>query len=338
MNESKVKRVMAVKKKFFPLILFLLAAVILWVFWPRLFGREHNDARNIYGNVDIRTVNLSLRVGGRLASLAVEEGDGISAGQVLGQLDARPYENALAQAEADVEMQKAQLSLLEAGFRDEEIAQVRSEVQAQRLALDYAEKFYQRQQALLPDRAVSANDVDNARTARDSARSSLQAALEKLRMYEAGNRVQQIDAARAALMQAEAALEQSRLNLSDTVLVSPADGVVLTRAVEPGTMLAPGSAVYVLSLTRPVWARAYVSGAGLHLAVPGAKVDVYIDGRPDKPYRGTIGFVSPSAEFTPKQVQTPDLRPDLVYRLRILIDDPDDALRQGMPITARLPG
>ena len=323
------------KKKIIPLFMVLVVGSVLALCWPRFFWQNKADGRTIYGNVDIRTVNLSLRVGGRLASLEADEGDRISAGQILGQLDARPYENALTQALAGMETQKAQLALLEAGFREEEIAQVRSEVQARRLALDYAEKFYKRQQELLPTLAVSANDVDNARTARDSAQASLQASIEKLRMYEAGNRVQQIDAAKAALLQAEAVVEQSRLNLSDTTLVSPAEGVVLTRAVEPGTMLAPGSTVYVLSLTRPVWARAYVNGANLHLAVPGTKLDVYIDGRPDKPYQGNIGFVSPVAEFTPKNVQTPELRPDLVYRLRISIDDPDDALRQGMPITAK---
>ncbi|MBU0246476.1 efflux RND transporter periplasmic adaptor subunit, partial [Escherichia coli] len=108
-----------------------------------------------------------------------------------------------------------------------------------------------------------------------------------------------------------------------------------TRAVEPGTVLNEGGTVFTVSLTRPVWVRAYVDERNLDQAQPGRKVLLYTDGRPDKPYHGQIGFVSPTAEFTPKTVETPDLRTDLVYRLRIVVTDADDALRQGMPVTVQ---
>ena len=140
---------------------------------------------------------------------------------------------------------------------------------------------------------------------------------------------------RAALEQAQAALAQAKLDLHDTVLTAPSDGTLMTRAVEPGTMLNAGGTVLTLSLTHPVWVRAYVDEKNLGQAQPGREVLLYTDSRPDKPYHGKIGFVSPSAEFTPKTVETPDLRTDLVYRLRIVVTDADDALRQGMPVTVQ---
>ena len=124
-------------------------------------------------------------------------------------------------------------------------------------------------------------------------------------------------------------------DLQDSTLVAPSDGTLLTRAVEPGTVLNEGGTVFTVSLTRPVWVRAYVDERNLDQAQPGRKVLLYTDGRPDKPYHGQIGFVSPTAEFTPKTVETPDLRTDLVYRLRIVVTDADDALRQGMPVTVQ---
>ena len=101
--------------------------------------------------------------------------------------------------------------------------------------------------------------------------------------------------------------------------------------------MAPSSVAYVLSLTKPVWIRAYVAEPDLGRVHPGLMVEVVTDTRPDRPYRARVGFVSPVAEFTPKTVQTPELRTDLVYRLRIIVDEPDPALRQGMPVTVRVP-
>ncbi|PVW87881.1 secretion protein HlyD, partial [Klebsiella pneumoniae] len=193
--------------------------------------------------------------------------------------------------------------------------------------------FYQRQLGLRASSAISANDLENARSSRDQAQATLKSAQDKLRQYRAGNRPQEIAQAKASLEQAQAALAQAKLDLHDTVLTAPSDGTLMTRAVEPGTMLNAGGTVLTLSLTHPVWVRAYVDEKNLGQAQPGQEVLLYTDSRPDKPYHGKIGFVSPSAEFTPKTVETPDLRTDLVYRLRIVVTDADGALRQGMPVT-----
>lgn len=297
------------------------------------YKSRQDDSLTLYGNVDIRTVNLSFRVGGRLAALQVDEGDSVQAGQKLGEIDRAPYENALLQAKANVSTAEAKYALATEGYRAEEIAQAASAVSQAQAAYDYAQNFYQRQQGLWKTKVISANDLENARSARDQAQATLKSAQDKLRQFRAGNRPQEIAQAKAGLEQAQAALAQAQLDLQDTTLVAPSNGTVLTRAVEPGSMLNAGSSVLTLSLTRPVWVRAYVDERNLHQTRPGAEILLYTDGRPDKPYHGKIGFVSPSAEFTPKTVETPDLRTDLVYRLRIVVNDADGALRQGMPVT-----
>ena len=312
-------------------VVVIAAAVGGWLWYQS----QQERGLTLYGNVDIRTVNMSFRVGGRLSSLAVDEGDAIKAGQVLGTLDKAPYENALMQAKASVAVAQAQYDLMQAGYRDEEIAQTEAAVRQAKAAYDYAQNFYARQQGLWKSRTISANDLENARSSRDQARATLKSAEDKLSQYRTGNRPQDIAQAKASLEQAQAQLAQAELDLHDTTLVAPADGTLMTRAVEPGSMLNAGSTVLTLSLTRPVWVRAYIDEPNLGRAKPGSELLLYTDGRPDRPYHGKVGFVSPTAEFTPKTVETPDLRTDLVYRLRIIVTDADDALRQGMPITVR---
>lgn len=320
-----------------PVVIALVVVVLLAAIgggWMWYHSRQ-NQPLTLYGNVDIRTVNMSFRVGGRLATLSVDEGDTIQAGQVLGELDRAPYQNALMQAKANVSTAQAKYDLTMAGYRAEEIAQASAAVNQAQAAYQYAQNFYQRQQGLWKSRTISANDLENARSSRDQAQASLKSAQDKLSQFRAGNRPQEIAQAKASLEQAQAQLAQAELDLQDTILIAPSGGTLLTRAVEPGSMLNAGSTVLTLSLTRPVWVRAYVDERNLHQAQPGREILLYTDGRPDKPYHGKIGFISPTAEFTPKTVETPDLRTDLVYRMRIIVTDADDALRQGMPVTLR---
>ncbi len=314
------------------IVITLLAAMLGGWLWQQ---RANDKPLTLYGNVDIRTVNMSFRVGGRLATLTVDEGDAIQSGQTLGELDRAPYINALQQAQANAAAAQAQYDLMLAGYRNEEIAQAAAAVKQAQAAAAYAQNFYQRQQGLWTSRTISANELENARSSRDQAQANLKAAQDKLSQYQTGNRPQQIAQAKANLEQANAQVAQAKLDLQDTTLVAPAGGTLLTRAVEPGTLLNAGSTVLTLSLTRPVWVRAYIDEVNLGQAQPGQTLLIYSDSRPDKPYHGKIGFVSPTAEFTPKTVETPNLRTDLVYRLRIIVTDPDDALRQGMPVTVQ---
>jgi HlyD family secretion protein len=125
--------------------------------------------------------------------------------------------------------------------------------------------------------------------------------------------------------------------LARTVLKAPCDGIVMTRVIEPGTVVLPASAVYSLAITGQVWVRAFVPEVMLARAAPSTDVRITTDFRPDRPYHGRIGYVSPAAEFTPKTVETPELRTQLVYRIRVRVTDPDAGIRQGQPVTIMLP-
>lgn len=323
---------MKTKKISFFIILMIIIGIVAGIYY---YEENKESELVLYGNVDIRTVNLSFRVTGRLDTLQVDEGAPVQKGQLLGKLDDAPYRNALNKAYGERDSAIASLALMEAGYRTEEIAQAQSDVSLKQAAWQYADNFYKRQQDLANRKVISANDLDSARNNRNQAAAALKAAQDKLNQYQNGYRKEDIDAAKGQVMQAKATVAQAELNLQDTQLISPSQGTVLTRAVEPGTMLSAGSPVFTVSLTNPVWVRAYISETHLSEAVPNREVYLYTDGRKDKPYHGTIGFVSPTAEFTPKSVETPELRTDLVYRLRVVVTDADDALRQGMPVTLK---
>ncbi|QTL38830.1 secretion protein HlyD [Xenorhabdus budapestensis] len=316
--------------------LVLLAIVMIIGVISIYYYQEKNDKElTLYGNVDVRTVNLGFRVSGKLENLLVDEGETITAGQLLGQLDNSPFNNALNQAKANRDTARANLTKAETGYRSEEIAQVRAEVAQKESAFRFADSFLKRQQELWQRKMISANDLENARTGQRQALAAYQAAKDKLLQFETGYRKEEIAATKAQLAQAEATVAQAELNLQDTHLISPSAGIILTRAIEPGTILAAGNTVFTLSLTNPVWIRAYINEPNLNQAVAGRDILIYTDGRKNQPYHGRIGFVSPTAEFTPKNVETPDLRTDLVYRLRIIVSDPDEGLKQGMPVTLR---
>lgn len=290
----------------------------------------------MYGNVDIRQVNLGFRVSGRLQSLSFDEGDVVPAGAVLAYLDPEPYQHALQQAQANVAAQQARVDQIHAGYRAEEIAQAKAGLALRRAQVTDAEKTLRRQIALRGTGAVAERVYDDAQARYDQAQAEFAAAQAQYDQYRIGYRKEEHAIALAQLQQAKATLNNARLQLSDTQLTAPQSGVVLTRAAEIGTILPTGSTLFTLSLNHPVWVRAYVGEADLGKVAPGAVVWVYTDSQPAKPYKGIIGYVSPNAEFTPKNVETMDLRTGLVYRFRVVVKNPDTGLRQGMPVTIQL--
>ena len=321
------------RKKIIVSFALLLIAGAGFAYWE--FTRASPDAAVLYGNVDIREVSLAFRVGGRVAEVLVDEGDRLKPGQVLARLDMAPLENTLHTAQAQRASIAARNALLHAGYRSEDIAQADGRYQATRAALTEAESELNRQKALLPAGATAQRNVDAAQSARDQAQAQLNVAEAALHMNTQGFRKQEISESDALLQQAQATLDTAKLALSDAVLLAPSDGVVLTRAIEKGAMVQSGTPAFSVSLTRPVWVRAYVAEPQLGQFNNGTAVELTTDSRQGKPYHGVVGFVSPTAEFTPKSVETTDLRTSLVYRLRVVVQDPDDQLRQGMPVTLR---
>ena len=207
----------------------------------------------LYGNVDIREVNLGFRVSGRVAKVLCDEGDPVHAGELIAQLDDEPYRRELDETRAQAAALRARVQLLEAGNRPQEIEQARALLREREVTAENAERLFKRQQDLLASKAVSVQDRDDAEAHYREAEARVKSAREQLRLQEAGFRPEEIAQAKADLARAEAAQASAALHVEDTQLKAPADGVVLTRAQEPGAVLQPGTTILTVSLTKPVW-------------------------------------------------------------------------------------
>jgi len=276
-TEVKTVPASSVKK---PLVAGLILLAILAVLATGFgLGRSWENSKTkqnqlvLYGNVDLRQVELAFNNNERIAEVLVQEGDRVTRGQILARLDTRRLKPEAAMANADLVNAKQQWSRLKA----------------------LAE--------LTTGRAVSQQDLDGAK---------------------------------AALDMAQARLTVSDQELSDAELISPCNAVVRSRLLEPGEMVSPQRPIFNLAITDPKWIRAYVSEADLGKVHEGMRASISTDGFPGQLISGWVGFISSVAEFTPKAVQTEDLRPNLVYEIRVFVQDPKDELRLGMPATVSL--
>jgi len=301
----------------------------LYFFFHR--AQEPTDTLRLYGNVDIRQVQLAFHDTGRIERILVQEGAPVQAGELVAQLDPVRFEAALARARAKVAARKETLSRLLAGSRPEEIATAEARVRGARASLADAEQSYRRTRALARTEYVSRQSLDDAEAALHNARADFDAAEQTLTLAVKGPREEDIAAARAQLEEDEAALKLAEEQLADTRLEAPADGVVQDRILEPGDMAFPQTPVLTLALNDPLWVRAYVPEPDLGKIAPGMAAEVRTDSFPEKVYRGWIGFISPTAEFTPKRVETSELRSKLVYQVRVYVCNAADELRLGMP-------
>ena len=205
-----------------------------------------------------------------------------------------------------------------------------------RASLADAETQLARKQQLRTTNRISVQEVDTARTRVETLQANLRAAEEEVSLVVEGPRTEDIAAAEASLAALEAARDLAAQRLEDTRLLAPASGVIRNRILEPGAMAAPGAPVFTLALTDPLWVRAYINEPDLGLVHEGMRAEVRTDTLPDKAYQGWVGFISSTAEFTPKTVETTELRTKLVYRARIFVCDPQQELRLGMPVTVTL--
>lgn len=271
------------KSYILPGVIGVSVALIVGAAWM-FTTKKTSDVIVLYGNVDVRQVDISFRVPGRVEGMLFEEGDFVSQGTLMGYLEKEPYTDQVDEAQATVET--FQTSLVN------------------------ADDMLKRREELVGDGGVSQEDYENTLCSRDT--------------YLAN------------IKQAEASLRVAAKNLADISVYSPSDGVILTRIREPGSVVQQGEPIYTLSLISPIWVRAFVNEPQLGNIYPGMAADIMTDTKDGPVYKGHIGFISPVAEFTPKTVQTLDLRTDLVYRLRVIVDNPDWGLKQGMPVTVKL--
>lgn len=239
----------------------------------------------LYGNVDIRQVQLAFNDAERIDRMLINEGEQVKQGQLLATLETTSLQEQVRKAQAEVDV--ARITARNAGHT------------------------YQRAQALVARHFVAQQQADDAHTASDAALATLQAD--------------------------QAALEIAHKALADASLYSPADGVIQQRILEPGDMASPQRPVYTLALTDPLWVRAYVQDTDLGKLKPGMTAEISTDSYPGKRYRAWVGYISPSAEFTPKSVETTEVRSSLVYQVRVFVCNPQNELRLGMPATVTIP-
>jgi HlyD family secretion protein len=321
-------------------VLIVLVAVAMGVsYWWYAFRAHEPGELVLYGNIDLRQVQLSFNNSDRIAEVLVQEGDRVRKGQLLARLDTSRLEPQLAQAAAQAAAQGQVVTRLRNGSRPEEVAQARANVESAQADVVNAQRQYERLKnaaEISAGRAVRQQDVDIAKAALQVAEAKLAVNQKTLDLAVLGPRKEDIAENEARLRANEAQTALLRQQLADSQLLAPMDAVVRTRILEPGEMATPQSPVFALAITDPKWVRAYVGEPDLGKLKPGGTVSIAVDSFAKRRFEGWIGFISPVAEFTPKAVQTEELRSSLVYEVRVFVKDPDDALRLGMPASVYL--
>jgi HlyD family secretion protein len=293
------------------------AAAAAW-WWQREAPRPLRDVIVLHGNVDIRQVELAFNAAGRIEQVLVHEGDRVQKGQLLAVLDSQRLQRAVELAEAQVAAQREVVARLRAGSRPEEISKAKADAESARVDARNAVRTADRLKELAAQRFVPQQQADDARAAADAAEARLKAAAEALL---AANR---------------ATLAIAQRDLAEASLYAPVGGVIENRVLEPGDMASPQKAVFTLALAEPLWVRAYASGPDLGRIRLGSRATVLTDSYPGKRYRAWVGFISPTAEFTPKSVETQEVRTQLVYQVRVFVCSPQDELRLGMPASVEI--
>ncbi|HFE39548.1 MAG TPA: HlyD family efflux transporter periplasmic adaptor subunit [Gammaproteobacteria bacterium] len=327
-----------IKKKimlFVPLA--VLSVVLLSIlFWWDVDRTSDESNLVLYGNIEIREAQLAFNASEHVAAVFVQEGDRVAQGQLLARLHTALLDAQVAEAEAALQAQQHVLARLEAGSRAEEIYKGESELRAARARAKSASDSYKRMAKLLKEKLASPEDVEKTRSLAEVAEAQAASIKHSLALLKLGPRKEDIEAARAQLAVREASLKLARLRQEDARLYAPAKGVIRNRILEPGDMVFPQTPVLTLAFMDPVWVRAYLPETLLGRVKPGVVATIHSDSYPDRQYKGWVGYISPTAEFTPKTVQTPALRTRLVYSVRVFACNPEEQLRLGMPVTVTL--
>ncbi len=318
------------KRQVVLLAILILAVVAGGTLWYRHSTRV--QPLILYGNVDLREAQLAFNASERIQELRAEEGRRVKKGDVLARLNTKTLELAIAKCKADIRVQQALLDKAVTGSRPEEIDEVQSAVRVAQAQADNTAKTYHRMESLFASGAVSQQTRDDAAASFKAAAASLQNAEATRDKAVNGSRAEDIEAQQATLDSLKEQLKTYEYDLTQATLTAPQDGVIRSRLLEVGDMASPSKPVYLLSIDTKKWIRVYVPETRLGELHAGKKAQVKIDSL-GKTLPGTVGFISGTAEFTPKSVQTEELRTALLYEVRVLVEDPDDVLRLGMPAT-----
>jgi HlyD family secretion protein len=308
------------------------------------------DRVRVSGQIEATDVQIAAQVGGRVLELRIAEGDRVKPGDLVARLDAADAELSLTRAKANLQQADAQLRLLQAGSRVEDVrhaeAQVaagETDVRAADVELAAAGADVERFEMLLASNSGSRKQFDDAVTRRDvanaraqGARDRVRAARETVTRLRAGSRREDIDAARAHVAAANAEIATWQKAIADATIIAPIGGIVSEKVAELGELLPPRAPVAVVTDLDNVWANVYVDEPVVPRLRLGQPATIFTDaGGPG--VAGTVSYISSKAEFTPRNVQTAEDRSKLVYRIKVSVNNANGMLKAGMPVEAEVP-
>lgn len=311
----------------------VIIAAVVAIFIIRRAPKESGKIK-VSGTIETTMTELSFKIPGRVHERLVDEGEKVVAGQVVARLDNEEVRQELAGREAELAAAQAALAELQAGSRVEEIAQAEAAVARLKAESRRAGDEYLRSEQLYKREVIAKRDLEQAMAARDASAAALREVSERLRQVRAGARSETRQQARARQKGAEASVNLARTRLQESTLVAPLAGIVISKNIEAGEQVAPGTPVVTIARLADVWIRGYVPESDLPRIRLGQKARVTVDGLKGRVFEGSLDFISQEAEFTPKNVQTEKERVRLVYRIKVSIPNPDMVLKPGMPADA----
>jgi len=317
------------------LLLALVSAIGVWR-WRR--AREFNQtAIRGSGIIEVTQVDVAFEVPGRMVERLVDEGAMLDKGEPVARLDDREYRLQMERATAGKAAADARSRMLMKGSRAQDVDQALAALESAESDLRLQQNEHQRIAKLLQDGVVSRSEADRQKMLLEAAQAARDRARANLDLLREGFRTEEIEQGRAQLQLASKELELAELNLARCQLYAPAAGRVLSKSREAGEMVQPGTPIVTLGdLSRP-WVNVYVGERDLGKVWLGMKANITVDSFPAAPFTGKVTFISDRAEFTPKNIQTPDERVKLVYRIKVEVETRDQALKPGMPADAELP-
>ncbi len=323
------------RKRLIPVLLVVVIGGV--VAWLLLRGGARAGTLTASGTVEATEADLGFNFAGQITSIAVQEGDAVKAGEVLARLDASELDARQAAAQAQAQAAEAVLRELERGARPEELAQAQAAERAAQQRYEDAKRDVDRAQRLFAGGAISQEAHDKAQTAFDVAQAAYDQAREQRQLVQAGPRPERIAAQRAIVRQAEAAVRQVDANLAHAVVEAPFDGVVTVKHREAGETVSPGLPVVTVMNPGDRWIRIYVPENEIGRVSLGQKAVIHSDSYPDRQYDGLVTFIASEAEFTPRNVQTPEERVKLVYAVKVRVTgDARQDLKPGLPADVTL--
>lgn len=324
-------------KKVLPfLIILALAGIVGYCYRDRLVGylplyRAEDNTIRATGTIEIQEVDISSKLTGYITSLQVEESDEVSKGQLLAVIDRPDLQAKLDRDRASLKKAKALLADLRKGARKEEIAQIDANIKAALTRFNQAEKDYRRYLALYEDKVVSERQMEEFRLSRNVAREDLKALREKKSLLLQGARDDRITAQEEEIRGLEANIRLTNSEIEDTCLESPISGVVLLKNFEEGELAAAGSIILTLGDPEDCWINVYIPSTYLGFISAGQEASIKVDSFPGRLFSGKISEIARRAEYTPRESITPDERANLVFRVKVSLDNREGFFKPGMP-------